>query len=118
MEFGKAAAPAAAIGLIFFATFSLRRAGAGNRLVALQITTGLWCIAALLSRIAWSSPVRHYFLSGRIATDEEHRAMMESFFGVTSALNGFEQAMFFAFAVALFFVLRGVCMQPGTSNSR
>jgi hypothetical protein len=112
IEFGKAAAPSAAIALIFVATFSLRHIVAGSRLVALQIITALWCVATLLSRVAWSSPVHHHFLSGHIATEEEHRAMMDSFFAVTSALYAFEQALFFAFAVALFLVLRGVRLQP------
>ena len=116
MEFGKAAAPSAAIALILVATFSLRGMVARNRLVALQIITALWCLATLLSRVALSSPVYHHFMSGRIATEEEHRAMMDSFFAVTSALYACEQALLFAFAIALFFVLRGVRIQAKTSN--
>jgi hypothetical protein len=106
LELVKLLVPVAGIALIFLATIRRYRGAWSPRRVGLAIVVMLWLVITLLSQVAFSSPVRHHYMSAAITQFEPGQQREMWYFTVSSWLWTAEQIMLLLFGVALFLAFR------------
>jgi hypothetical protein len=97
------------IGIAFILVASIRRCRAvPSRATAwLSVVTALWLLVTLASRLAFSGPVRKYFMSAAMARLDPEHLREPMYFAVTSWLWTTDEVMLLVFGISLFVAWRG-----------